>query len=406
MSRSAARRLLLRSAGASLVLVAFASCGARTGLFGPDVDVSIAVDASVDVSIAIDASIDVQVDATPDVSVPDVIEEPTGCVPGTFPFTPATSQIMFVLDRSRSMLYRLDQNVVAEPGVTSRWTALRDALDQTITPFSGEIAMGARFYPVLNASGEAPGACQQDPEGAAIAPALDNAENILRVFRDATPIGGTPTARAIELAARESSGRRSVARAILVATDGAPNCNQDLEPASCTCTAPVTPGNPCNASGPGDGSNCLDDAATVSIIREIAEERNTPVYVVGIGVTGGFASTLDAMAIAGGRPRNAVPRYYPAETPAELRAAFGVVRDSVAKCSYVTPSSPNDPDFITVNVAGFDVPRDPDHEGGWDWIDREFGQLQLFGAACAAATASNVAGTIICDRPDAASNDR
>jgi hypothetical protein len=399
VSRRAVRKTLLRSAGVLLGIVALASCGSRTGLFVPEYD--LVADASFDVASSLDASLDVQAIDDRE-NIPDVIEEPVGCVPGTFDLSPATSQLMFVLDRSGSMNYRLDRNVEAPPAVMSRWTALRDALDQAISPFSGQIAMGARFFPAVDATGDATTACRQDSPSVAIAPALDNAPSILAVFRDTQPIGGTPTAGALSLAAAETSQRRAVARAIVVATDGAPNCNSALDPNNCVCTAPSTPGGPGAASSPDDGANCLNDVETVSVVRQIYEQRRVPVFVVGIGVTSSFASTLDAMALAGGRPRATSPRYYPAETPAELSAAFTVVRDSVAKCSYVTPSAPNDPNLIDVTIQGRPVPRDPSHFDGWDWIDQEYGQLQLFGSACAAASASNVSGTVLCERPDAA----
>ena len=378
--------------------VMVASCGSRTGLFVPEDELF--ADASLDVATSIDASLDVQTSDDRE-AVPDVIEEPVGCRPGTFGLTPATSQIMFVLDRSKSMLFRLDRNEDAPPGVVSRWTALHEALDQVITPFSAQIAMGARFYPMVNATGSAPGACQQDSQSVAIAPALNNAESILAVFRDTQPIGGTPTAVALELAAQQTSQRRAVARAIVVATDGAPNCNAALDPLSCVCTSAVTPGGRCAAGSPTDGSNCLDDVETVSVVKQIYEERKIPVFVVGIGATSSFATTLDAMALAGGRARASTPHYYSAETPAELSAAFTIVRDSVAKCSYVTPSAPNDPNLIDVTINGKTIPHDPNHVEGWDWIDQEYGQLQLFGSACAAATSVNVDATVVCDRPDA-----
>ena len=148
------------------------------------------------------------------------------------------------------------------------------------------------------------------------------------------------------------------------------------------------------------GSNCLDDVKTVQTITGIYANRNIPVFVIGIGVTGSFASTLDAMAVAGGRPRAGSPRYYAADTPAELTAAFEVVRDSVARCSYITPSSPQDPNAISVEIGGMTIPRDPNHVDGWDWIDQTYGHLQLFGSACTQATLANVSGTVTCDPPD------
>ena len=257
---------------------------------------------------------------------------------------------MFVLDRSGSMNFLLTSDTAAGPGQTSRWRALESSLSQTITPFTNQIAMGARFYPSANANGADPIlACIQDAPSVAISPALGNASKILGVFTKTTPEGGTPTATALALAAQEVSSSRGVARAMVVATDGAPNCNAALDGDTCTCTST----NPRGCSGATNGgSNCLDDVKTVQTIKGIYDNRNIPVYVIGIGVTGPFASTLDAMAVAGGRPRSGSPKYYAADTPAELTAAFTVVRESVARCSYITPSSPQDPNAISVEIAG------------------------------------------------------
>ena len=389
-------RHLFRGAIALTTLAAVASCGARTGLFGPEPSDTI-VDASV-VDTSLDASIDAR-DADVLVDAPaDVIEEPVGCVPGTFALTLATPQLMFVFDRSGSMEYELTSNNPAPPGTPSRWSVLHDALAQTMTPFSNQIAMGARFFPVRNANAYDPvAACLQDSQGHAIAPGLGKANAILDVFAQTSPVGGTPTAVAVALAAQQISVGRAVGRAMVVATDGVPNCNASLDHTTCTCTSldPLA----CAASTSG-GTNCLDDVRTVQTISDIFGTKKIPVYVVGIGATGTFANTLDAMAMAGGRPRSGSPKYYAADTPAEMTEAFTIVRDSVAKCSYITPSSPEDPDDISVVVGGKEIDRDPSHGNGWDWIDQAFGHLQLFGEACTLASASNVSGTVSCDRDE------
>jgi von Willebrand factor type A domain len=378
------------------VLVAVASCGSRTGLFGPEPPPDAALD--VDLPDVKDATIDRRPDTSPIDATIDVIEEPLGCVPGKFTFSLATPQLMFVLDRSGSMMFDLTSNNPASGGRPSRWTALRNALAQTITPFTGQISMGARFYPAASADAFDPFlACMQDPPSDAIAPALGNAASIVDVFDSTSPVGGTPTASALSLAAQEISSSRAVARAIVVATDGAPNCNAALDGNTCTCTSSDSDG----CRGISGGTNCLDDVQTVGAITDIFNNRKIPVFVIGIGVTGSFALTLDAMAVAGGRPRLGSPKYYAAGTPAELTSAFETVRDSVARCSYITPSSPQDADAITVEVAGKTIGRDPSHIDGWDWIDQAYGHLQLFGSACALASATNVSGTVTCDPPDA-----
>lgn len=387
---------MLHGAVVFTVLATIASCGSRTGLFGPDL--SELIDADIDLPDAtVDARRDARADAPTDAPI-DVIDEPVGCIPGKFTFTLATPQLMFVLDRSGSMNFLLNTNVEAPPGQPSRWTVLASSLSQTITPFSNQIAMGARFFPVASADPFDPViACMQDPPSAGIPPALDNVAAILDVFAKTTPVGGTPSATALQQAAQQLSSSRAVARAMVIATDGAPNCNAALDPRTCTCTS--TDPSACRRSG-ADGTNCLDDTRTVMTIRNIFDVRKIPVYVIGIGVIGGFATTLDAMSVAGGRPRTASPRYFPAETPAELTSAFTVVRDSVAKCSYITPSSPQDPNAIAVDINGMLVMRDPTHTDGWDWIDQEYGHLQLFGPACDQASPTNVSGTVTCDAPD------
>jgi hypothetical protein len=381
------------------VLAALANCGSRTGLFVEPPE-QIPDGSSPDVIDRPDARPDVQADVIPD-RQPDVIQldapddGPVACIPGTFAFALATPQLMFVLDRSGSMEFSLTTNQVPPGGEPKRWTALRDALQQTITPFNNQISMGARFFPASNADGFDPvQACIQDPAGGAITPALGNAQKILNVFTATSPKGGTPTALALQQAALEVSASRAVARAMVIATDGAPNCNAGLNGATCTCTS----SNPDGCTGATGGTNCLDDTRTVTTITNIFTNRKIPVFVVGIGVTGSFATTLDQMAVAGGRPRAGTPKYYAADTPAELSSAFTIVQESVAKCSYITPSSPDDPNAIAVTIAGTTIVRDPTHTNGWDWIDQAYGHLQLFGSACTLATPTNVSGTIQCDQ--------
>lgn len=390
------RKIVLRGAAIAVSLVALANCGSRTGLFIDLPDLLPDAQADVDVpDVRADVVNDVQPDVFPDVRLDAPDDGPVACVPGTFTFTLATPQLMFVLDRSGSMKYLLTSNVEAKPGEPSRWTTLRDSLTQTLLPFTDQIAMGARFFPAANADGFDPvQACIQDPPGGSITPKLGNAQSILNVFGSTSPIGGTPSAIALQQAALEVSASRAVARAMVIATDGAPNCNANLNGATCTCTS----SSPDGCTGATGGTNCLDDTRTVTTIKDIFTNQRIPVFVVGIGVTSGFANVLDQMAIAGGRPRAGFPKYYAADTPAELTDAFTVVRDSVAKCSYITPSSPNDPDSIDVTVNGQPIGRDPTHADGWDWIDQAYGHLQLYGNACNLATQTNVAGKIECNK--------
>ncbi|MBX3187439.1 MAG: VWA domain-containing protein [Labilithrix sp.] len=376
--------------GAGMIVVA--SCGSRTGLFG--------VDALPD-GAAIDGS-------ARDRNDPDA---PVKCTPGRFTFDLAIAQLMFVVDRSGSMSFALDGTQPGgfglPPGVLSRWEVLRDGLAKSITPYDTQIAMGAKFYP------EEGGSDPNDPDdgcrtdlGVAIAPAPGNARAILDVFTTSTPIGGTPTSEAIRLAAQYITGTRGVARTMVVATDGAPNCNGALNPDTCTCTARRPNGSPTCPSDQ-SGHNCLDDLRTIGVIRNIFDNQKIPVYVIGIGGSEqpAFIKALDDMAVAGGRAKPASPKFYNVQTATEMDDALASISSSVAGCTYLTPSAPLDPNAISVEIDGVAVPRDPTRQNGWDWVDQAYGTLAFFGSACDAASKGvtgvtpKIGGVVRCESP-------
>ena len=389
MPSSSTSRLL--SAGLFTSAIALvAACGSRTGLFGSD--------PGVDPNALLDGA--VRDGQTPDGQVP--------CTPGRFDFVLATAQLMFVIDRSGSMNFALDGRRPSEvtkqlpPGVLSRWETLRDALFQTITPFDNALAMGAKFYPEVIADPNNPGegdACRTDT-GVGIAPARNNASSIIDVFDATSPLGGTPTAEALRLAAQYLGGARTVARTIILATDGAPNCNGALNNFTCVCTSATAP---CSDPRSGAPENCLDDTRTINTARDIFEVQKIPVYVIGIGGTEdpAFISVLDSLAVAGGRPRPTTPKHYNAQSSAELKASLQSIGDSIAKCTYLTPSAPTDPNAINVEINGKPVRRDPTHTNGWDWVDQAFGTLAFFGPSCDAASAGTpaITGVVSCKNP-------
>jgi hypothetical protein len=357
--------------GICAVLIA---CGSRTGLF--------AEGASVDGPDAVDAG--------PDTGTP------VTCRPGRFTFDLALTQLMFVLDRSQSMRFSI-RGETGAPQREWRWTLLENALRSTITTFDQQIAMGAKFYPEPSPVGSPANiACRTD-QGVAIAPARGNAGRILASFGEADPSGGTPTAEALQAAATYLTSNRSVARTIVLATDGAPNCNGALDRSTCVCTAATR-----NCRQPQGQYSCLDDARTVAVVRDIAEQKRIPVYVIGIGSTETpeFLRVLDDIAIAGGRARNATPRHYNVQSGAELTQALETIRDAVAKCTYLTPSSPTNPNGMQVEIGGRAIPRDQTKTNGWDWVDQAYGELAFFGQACTDAQsspASVIGGVVSCD---------
>ena len=222
-----------------------------------------------------------------------------------------------------------------------------------------------------------------------------------RLRSDTVPLGGTPTSDAITTAASALIASRSVARTIVLATDGAPNCNDSLDENTCTCTA-AEGTLPCAQSGPTGRFNCLDDTRTISTIQGVYQGQGIPVYVIGIGSLErpDFQNVLDEMAVAGGRPRETSPKYYNVQSESDLESALGTIRDSVSKCTYLTPSAPNDPNAINVEISGVTLPRDQSHQNGWDWIDQRYGELAFFGDACTEAqnapSPSAITDTVSC----------
>lgn len=375
------RRLVSTTLVTAGLLLAAVACGSRTGLFGPD-GYDLTLDASTNTEAGVDAAV--------------------GCKPGDFTFQLALTQLMFTIDRSGSMAFTLD-GLNNFPRSQWRWTILQNSLAATITTFDNQIAMGAKFFPeeiTSDQASQSEAACRLD-NTIAIPPAQGNAQTILRVFDQSTPVGGTPTSEAITVSANALTTSRGVARTIVLATDGAPNCNGGIDRTSCTCTSAI--GQPsCNTTANGQ-FNCLDDTRTVETIRHTNQDLGIPVYVIGIGSTDrpDFLDVLDNMAVAGGRPNTVGKRkHYSANSQDELTSALVTIRDSVSKCTYLTPSAPDDPDAITVKISGATVPRDPTKKNGWDWIDRRLGSLQFFGSACTAAqsatTPTAVSGTIVC----------
>jgi hypothetical protein len=355
------------------------ACGSRTGLFGAD---GAGVTVNVDASVSLDASLD----------------GPTPCIPGRFSFEVARPQVMFVIDRSGSMSFTLDGQETVPPGEQSRWDLLHDALEETVLPLDRQLATGAKFFPEVAPDGslDVPEISCRTDDALGLAPDIGNMRTVLNVFRATRPRGGTPTAEAIRIAAEQLAARRGVARYIVVATDGAPNCNGDLNGRNCVCT---TPRSTCSANDRGRFS-CLDDVRAIDAVRESADVRKIPVFVIGLGSTERpeFLRVLDDMAVAGGRPRANAPRHYNVQRASELSSALVAIRDSISKCTFLTPSSPEDPDAIAVEIDGAIVKRDPTRRDGWDWVDQAYGELAFFGDACERAQrgTAKVGGVVSC----------
>jgi hypothetical protein len=325
------------------------------------------------------------------------------CIPGVFQLERATSQAMLLLDRSGSMRFNLagdDPGPTAPIGPNSRWRILERSLAAVLPPLevSASVEVGATFFPeefdIRSMDPQRACGVAQAPD---VAPKRSSSAEILQVFQNTSPIGGTPTADAIESAVKslKAASRRVVSRSIILATDGAPNCNANLNNRTCFCTQRDSM--TCRDDAQNGPSRCLDDVRAVARVGSAYKEELVPTYVIGIGAQSqepAFVRTLNEMAIAGGRALDGPVKYYDAQSPEQLSQAFDQIASSIAACNYVTPSAPTRPDAITIEVGGAQVQRDTTRRNGWDWIDKTYGQVALFGAACALASSGGASSVL------------
>lgn len=346
----------VRSAWLVAVVVAVLSTCGRTDLVKYEVLPPAPVDAGRDAGV--DGGRDAGSDGGFDAGVVDAGTKP--CLEGRFTLAPATPVVVLVLDKSGSMNEAL-------PGAVSKWTALRTSLRATLPSVDRTMELGLLLYPVSPMQ-----ACSSfvrpNPE-----PALGQVATILMTLDGTTPAGGTPTADALQAAVNSLQGRRtgSTARALVLATDGVPNCNYALDPRTCFCVMA-----PCTAA------ECVDDDRSVDRVSAAAD-AGIPTYVIGIEAPGAvFTQALDRMAVAGGRPLPGAKRYYSATSATELSQAFSSIRDQVARCTFLTSSVPNATGSIRVEANGVVIPFDPSGQSGWSWTDRPNGELVFRGASC------------------------
>jgi len=139
-------------------------------------------------------------------------------------------------------------------------------------------------------------------------------------------------------------------------------------------------------------THCLDDARTVRTIGNLFSQR-MPTYVIGLGSQLNlFASTLDAMAVAGGVPRMGIgPRYYSVSNQQELTDAFSRITSQLTRCTFLLNGLGAN-DTFTVQLDGVDVPEGP---AGWEWIDQRNGELTLRGMPCDRAVGGAIASVLV-----------
>lgn len=255
------------------------------------------------------------------------------------------------LDRSCSMRTNI-------PGTgVSKWKAAVDALNSVLGDYADDIRWGLTLFP--DTTGQT---CQQDaipiPIGDGNAPAISTLlTNALAVADPLYP--DSPCVTNIDTGVTQAATDPALADTtrknfVMLVTDGA-------------------------QSGSCDGN--AGDNRTEAAITDLYTNRGITTFVVGFGGEVD-AAALDRFALAGGAPLAGTPKYYQADTAAQLEQAFATISGLVVSCEFIVDPAPADlaQTYVYFNETE-QVPRDTTHAMGWDY-DPATLKLTLYGGHC------------------------
>lgn len=290
--------------------------------------------------------------------------DPAQCITTTFTTGDDVldPRILLVVDKSRSMR----DEAAGFPG--SKWDAARDALGTVVTSLDGSVELGLMLYPD-DRGGDV---CQEGSVRVGVA--ANNASSIVNTLNGTEPNGGTPTATTLveAMGVLDGLSAEGGARAVVLATDGGPNCNGSLDGNTCRCVAP----NPEDCQD--FSENCLDDVNAIGAATGL-NAAGFPVFVVGIPGAESFTDVLNALANAGGTAQAGATAFYDANSSADLATALEDIAIRVGACRFDLPQNVSAAD-VTVKVNGGDVARDTTRVNGWDLVDPN--TVELFGVPC------------------------
>lgn len=303
-----------------------------------------------------------------------------------FQVAPEAPNLYFVIDRSGSMVDEW------KPGVT-RYKAVRGAVIEVVRTLRSRAAYGVTVFPgepvgngcatgterFATALGDPVGTTGDGPVTKGIANALD-----------IVPLGGTPTSStlfSIITKLKQLTGKT----AVVLATDGGPNCNAKYacEAADCSyniehgiingkpCTADYNCCDPLIENGPGN-LMCLDSIPTTQAVQAL-RDAGIRTYVVGIPGSDYYDTLLDQLAVIGGSARAAKPYYFKIDDVDALTSTLLQIGNKVLfTCTFVIDQPPPDP--ALVNVYFDSQVLDYDEQNGWTWTSET--SLTIHGDAC------------------------
>ncbi len=317
--------------------------------------------------------------STADTRPPGCGTEPDGsqceCLDAPLFVDPPT--IYFVLDRSGSM------------GTPDKWNQVRVVVAKIMRGLGPRANFGATIFPGksdLNTcmpgdeimsvrGGDAPSSGVDGP----------TTSYLLAVTR-LTPFGGTPTGATLE-GVRGRLANVPGQKYVILATDGAPNCNAGASCGFDQCQLNIEGfegcprGGPFNCCEPPEGwrENCNDGLRTTSAIAAL-KTAGIPTYVVGLPGAAPYSALLDEMALAGGTARAATPKYFAVDAATEplmLAALKQIAAQIAGTCVFDLKDTPANPGLVNVYMDDVILPFEP--VNGWKLEGKT---VTLLGSAC------------------------
>jgi hypothetical protein len=260
--------------------------------------------------------------------------------------------LLIVLDRSGSMDHDYADKTCGMGACVRKWPDMVTGLNQVVSATTATIRWGLKYFPDGN------NACGVGP-GAVVTPGANSGGAVMTSLSMTQPGANarTPTALGVTNGATYLKGLADPnPKYILLATDGLPNCGG---------------GNAGTEDGPGAEAAVLASAMA-----------GIPVYVVGIGNVDEAVTTLNNMAVKGGRPRNdPTTKYYPVTSTADLVSILTMIGGQIASCTFSLGKVPPVPTNIAVYGDNVRIAQDTTHVNGWDYGPGMM-SVELFGATC------------------------
>lgn len=284
--------------------------------------------------------------------------------------------LYFVMDTSGSMSAKVS-------GSTTRYDVLKVVSVDLVSKLGHLVRVGAAAFPKLtpkNTCGTGGEVMAPQAGGSAATKALDAALTI-------DPGGGTPTAATLEAIAPKfaQAGQDPLGpEAVLLVTDGGPNCDDAAVCAASECIPNIDGVCPmgmncCDPAMGGTGGNCLDRIATLKAIQDVVK-GGAKLYVIGLAVGSAYESTLQQMALLGGGAQPTAPFYYPVDDLGKLEDTFRTIVSSLISCELTLADPPAQRGLTNVYFDGSVVVQD--QQNGWVWGGTGNDKIVLVGSAC------------------------